>query len=98
MATSSRWCSPALLARDRLTHFEVYRSLRTINPSPYMYYLQLEQAHLHQPGASPELLVKVEEGACREPPDHFGTRPDGTPLDDQRLAEGATIPRSSPNT
>ena len=39
--------------------FEVYRSLRTINPSPYMYYLQFGETYIV--GASPELLVKVEQ-------------------------------------
>ncbi|HEX9038282.1 MAG TPA: anthranilate synthase component I [Ktedonobacterales bacterium] len=40
--------------------FEVYRALRSINPSPYMYYLALEDFAIA--GASPELLVRVESG------------------------------------
>jgi anthranilate synthase component 1 len=40
--------------------FDVYRCLRTINPSPYMYYLDLGEAQLV--GTSPEMLVRVDEG------------------------------------
>ena len=38
--------------------FTVYRALRSINPSPYMYYLQFDQ--LHVVGTSPEVLVRLE--------------------------------------
>ncbi len=38
--------------------FNLYRSLRTINPSPYMFYLQLDDHTLV--GASPEVMVRVE--------------------------------------
>jgi anthranilate synthase component 1 len=65
--------------------FEVYRSLRTINPSPYMYYLQFGETTIV--GASPELLVNVEDGVVEVHP-IAGTRPRGkTPLEDERLAE-----------
>ena len=40
--------------------FEIYRALRTINPSPYMYYLDLDGFQIV--GASPEMLVQVENG------------------------------------
>ena len=40
--------------------FLLYHSLRRINPSPYMYYIQLENFHIV--GSSPETLVKVEKG------------------------------------
>ncbi len=40
--------------------FDIYRALRTINPSPYMFYLELGDAHIV--GASPEMLVRVEDG------------------------------------
>jgi anthranilate synthase component I len=40
--------------------FTVYRALRAINPSPYMFYLDLDDFHII--GASPELLVRVEDG------------------------------------
>jgi anthranilate synthase component 1 len=40
--------------------FEIYRALRSINPSPYMFYLALDDFAVA--GASPELLVRVENG------------------------------------
>jgi anthranilate synthase component 1 len=40
--------------------FEFYRQLRTLNPSPYMFYFDLEKAKLI--GASPEAQVKIQEG------------------------------------
>ncbi len=54
--------------------FEIYRALRTINPSPYMFYLELGDAHIV--GASPEMLVRVEEG-CVDYHPIAGTRPRG---------------------
>ena len=65
--------------------FTVYRALRAINPSPYMFFLDLEEFHII--GASPELLVRVEE---REVTIHpiAGSRGRGiTPAEDERLAE-----------
>ena len=37
--------------------FQIYRALRTVNPSPYMFFLKLDE--LHVLGASPEMLVRV---------------------------------------
>ena len=37
--------------------FDIYRALRTVNPSPYMYYLRMEDTHVL--GSSPEMLVRV---------------------------------------
>ncbi len=54
--------------------FDIYRALRAINPSPYMFYLHLEDCHLI--GASPELLVRVEDGLIDYHP-IAGTRPRG---------------------
>jgi anthranilate synthase component 1 len=62
---------------SRPTHaqpFEVYRALRAINPSPYMYYLRLGDAHIV--GSSPEMLVRVEDGVVTTHP-IAGTRPRG---------------------
>ena len=48
-------------ARPTKAHpFEIYRALRAINPSPYMYYLDLDDFQIV--GASPEMLVQVEDG------------------------------------
>ncbi len=54
--------------------FDIYRALRSINPSPYMYHLHLEDCDII--GASPELLVRVEEGVVSTHP-IAGTRPRG---------------------
>jgi len=65
--------------------FEVYRSLRGINPSPYLFFLQFNDTHIV--GSSPELLVNIEDGVVEVHP-IAGTRRRGdTPLEDQRLAE-----------
>jgi anthranilate synthase component 1 len=54
--------------------FSVYRALRAINPSPYLYYLDLGEVMVV--GASPELLVCVEDGEVMIRP-LAGTRPRG---------------------
>ena len=65
--------------------FEVYRSLRAINPSPYMYFLRFRETYIV--GASPELLVNIQDGLVEVHP-IAGTRPRGaTPLEDERLSE-----------
>ncbi|MCI0505752.1 MAG: anthranilate synthase component I [Gammaproteobacteria bacterium] len=53
---------------------DLYRALRTLNPSPYMYYLNLEGFHIV--GSSPEILVRAEEGEVTVRP-IAGTRPRG---------------------
>jgi anthranilate synthase component 1 len=65
--------------------FTVYRSLRAINPAPYMFYLDLQDFQII--GASPELLVRVEDGNVTIHP-IAGTRPRGTDSEsDQKLEE-----------
>lgn len=65
--------------------FTIYRALRTINPSPYMFYLRTPECDVV--GASPELLVRVEDGLVTTHP-IAGTRPRGTDdAQDQALAE-----------
>ena len=65
--------------------FEVYRSLRAINPSPYLLYLQFGETTIV--GSSPELLVNIEEGVVEVHP-IAGTRRRGEDaLEDARLAE-----------
>ena len=58
--------------------FSVYRALRSINPSPYLYYLDLGE--LQVAGASPELLVRIEDGEVMIRP-LAGTRPRGKDAD-----------------
>lgn len=68
-----------------LDPFAVYRGLRTVNPSPYMFFLDLGDVALV--GSSPEMMVKVEGRAVEMHP-IAGTRPRGDdPADDRRLAE-----------
>jgi len=63
----------------------VYRALRTINPSPYMFHLKLGDFEIV--GASPELLVKVENGEVEIRP-IAGTRPRGKDNEeDEQLAK-----------
>ncbi|MEW6615942.1 MAG: anthranilate synthase component I [Thermodesulfobacteriota bacterium] len=61
----------------------IYRSLRIINPSPYMFYLKFDD--LMVVGSSPEVMVRVENNRIALRP-IAGTRPRGkTPEDDQAL-------------
>ena len=68
-----------------LDPFQVYRALRTVNPSPYMYFLKDGDSAVA--GASPEMLVRVEGGRAETRP-IAGTRPRGaTEAEDARLGE-----------
>ncbi|MCD7735480.1 MAG: anthranilate synthase component I [Lachnospiraceae bacterium] len=63
--------------------FDAYRVLRTSNPSPYMFYFTSDDIELV--GASPETLVKLQDGTLHTFP-LAGTRPRGaTEEEDQRL-------------
>ena len=65
--------------------FTVYRALRAINPSPYMFFLDLDDMHII--GASPELLVRVEDNEVTIHP-IAGTRKRGSDeQSDQQLAK-----------
>jgi anthranilate synthase component 1 len=69
--------------RTRRTPAEVYRVLRALNPSPYMYILRM--GDLSVVGSSPEILVRLEGDAVQLRP-IAGTRPRGaTPDEDRRL-------------
>ncbi|MBM3946121.1 MAG: anthranilate synthase component I [SAR202 cluster bacterium] len=62
---------------------DIYRALRAINPSPYMYHLALDDFQVV--GASPELLVRAESGLVENHP-IAGTRPRGrTTAEDAEL-------------
>ena len=64
---------------------DIYRVLRTVNPSPYMFHIA--QGGLQILGASPEILVRVQDGTLEVRP-IAGTRARGaTPEEDDRLAE-----------
>jgi len=67
------------------TPFELYRGLRSLNPSPYLYFLELDGVSLV--GSSPEVLVRVEDGIVTVRP-IAGTRPRGrTPDEERELAD-----------
>jgi anthranilate synthase component I len=69
----------------RVEPFEVYRALRVVNPSPYMYFLRMGSTTIL--GSSPEMLVKVS-GRNVEYRPIAGTRPRGqTEEEDQRLEQ-----------
>jgi len=63
--------------------FDIYRALRSLNPSPYMFFLKLNNFFLI--GSSPEMLVRCEERIIQTRP-IAGTRPRGrTDLEDKKL-------------
>ncbi|HWS15798.1 MAG TPA: anthranilate synthase component I [Candidatus Methylomirabilis sp.] len=69
--------------RTRRTPAEVYRVLRALNPSPYMYLLRMGE--LAVVGSSPEILVRLEGDEIQLRP-IAGTRPRGSdPAEDRRL-------------
>ncbi|MBI4308679.1 MAG: anthranilate synthase component I [Chloroflexi bacterium] len=77
--------SQRLGRRTNVEPFAIYRALRMVNPSPYMYYLHLGDFDIV--GASPELLVRVEDGVVATHP-IAGTRPRGeAPAEDTRLEQ-----------
>lgn len=63
---------------------DVYRVLRTTNPSPYMFYLSGTDVEVA--GSSPETLVKLSDGVLRTFP-LAGTRPRGRDVDEDRRVE-----------
>jgi anthranilate synthase component I len=79
-------CTPGVDA------FEIYRSLRIVNPSPYMYFLRFplvkgsRTSEAHIVGSSPELLVRVHDGQIEYHP-IAGTRPRGTNAERDRALE-----------
>ncbi|HUW57725.1 MAG TPA: anthranilate synthase component I [Planctomycetota bacterium] len=65
--------------------FNIYRTLRAINPSPYMFYLKMDDLRLI--GSSPEVMVRVEDGNVMLRP-IAGTRPRSEDEEeDRRLAD-----------
>jgi len=74
---SQRWH-----ASIRARPFDIYRALRVINPSPYMYYLRFPEVELV--GASPEVLVRCEDGLVQLRP-IAGTRRRGATEEEDRV-------------
>lgn len=71
-------------SRNTTAHpFQIYRSLRSVNPSPYMYYLHLDDFDIV--GAAIETVAQVQDGVAATHP-IAGTRPRGaTPEEDEEL-------------
>lgn len=65
--------------------FNIYRHLRTVNPSPYLFYIDCKDFQII--GASPELLVKSEDGRVITHPIAGTVKRGKTPEEDQRLAD-----------
>ena len=68
-----------------LNPFNIYRRLRTVNPSPYLFYIDCEEFSIV--GASPELLVKEDEGRIITHPIAGTVKRSTDPVEDERLAE-----------
>ena len=76
--------SQRLTTRFEEEPFDLYRALRTINPSPYLYFLELDGISIV--GSSPEVLVRLEDGVVTVRP-IAGTRRRGrNPAEDRELA------------
>ncbi|MDP6666243.1 MAG: anthranilate synthase component I [Dehalococcoidia bacterium] len=80
--------SQRLARRTPVQAFDLYRSLRAINPSPYMFFLDLNGWHII--GASPELLTQVIDGKMAVHP-IAGTRPRGIDADHDAELENELI-------
>ena len=77
--------SQRLTARTHATPFQIYRALRILNPSPYMFFYDADGFQLV--GSSPEVLVKLHRRKATLSP-IAGTRPRGrTPVEDQEMEE-----------
>jgi anthranilate synthase component 1 len=105
-ATHSRscWRARSRCRADGRDPFDVYRAMRVLNPSPYMYFLDLppapgERTRTQIAGASPETMVRLEQGTMTVRP-LAGTRPRGkTPTRTRpSSASFSRIPRSAPST
>ncbi|TVP57400.1 MAG: anthranilate synthase component I [Gemmatimonadales bacterium] len=69
----------------RAEPFDLYRALRTLNPSPYLYFLEMDGVCLV--GSSPEVLTRVEDGRVTLRPIAGTRRRGATPEEDRALAD-----------
>ena len=76
--------SQRLMVETQIEPFNVYRSLRLLNPSPYMYYLKFDEYTIA--GASPEMLVRVENKTVETCP-IAGTRKRGADEQEDLMLE-----------
>jgi anthranilate synthase component 1 len=80
--------SQRLEARTAADPFEIYRALRVVNPSPYLYFLKLDDVSVV--GSSPEMLVKVQGRDANYHP-LAGTRPRGRDEREDRQLEAELL-------
>lgn len=76
--------SQRIKRETKIGPFQIYRALRTVNPSPYMFFLDFGDFQLI--GSSPETLVKLTNGMALVHP-IAGTRPRGKTLEEERQLE-----------
>jgi len=77
--------SQRMSKRFKATPLALYRALRTINPSPYMFYYDFGEFHVV--GASPEILVRLEGDTVTVRPIAGTRRRGATPAEDAALAD-----------
>jgi anthranilate synthase component 1 len=73
---------------DGVDGLDIYRALRTVNPSPYMFFLDFDGVKII--GSSPELLVRLEDGVVETRP-LAGTRPRGATETDDLTMEAQLL-------
>ena len=76
--------------RSNVPPFEVYRAMRLINPSPYMFYFNFGQLGFQIIGASPEMHVRLEDGVASVRP-IAGTRRRGYTEEEDRELEAELL-------
>lgn len=76
--------SQRLTRRSKASPLDIYRALRVVNPSPFMFLLETADSQLI--GASPEIMVRVEEGETTIRP-LAGTRRRGRTIEEDRALE-----------
>ncbi|STQ86720.1 anthranilate synthase component I family protein [Helicobacter muridarum] len=86
--------SRAIVIQSNMNPLYVYESLRRINPSPYMYYLNFDDFCIV--GASPELMIKCKHGIQTLKP-IAGTRKRGKTLQEDRILEDELLNDSKEN-
>ena len=90
-ATSCRWCCRSASAiRYAASPLSLYRALRALNPSPYMFYYDMGEFQVV--GASPEILVRLEGDTVTLRP-IAGTRPRGATRERGPRARGGSARR-----
>ncbi len=77
--------SQRLEMEPKVAPFQIYRALRAVNPSPYLFYLQMDDQVVL--GSSPEMLVKVEGREVEYRPIAGTRRRGSTEAEDRALAE-----------